>query len=361
MIPIPRPGGVGVLALAVATLAVSFPAVADPFPYGAAYRIALTGDSPVAALAFGPDGERAYAVAGDRLRSFEVATGAPAAGLKLPGGGVGLAASSDGGGSLYVAVDRPARLLIVNLHPLRIVSTLPLRGGMPSALLDEPGEHAVYVESRSGHSVARVDAASGRTIAVAHLQGDIAQMAGDDRGTLYVANDTRDAIDVIATDRMMPIGAIPTASCRAPTGLALDPVGRRLFVACSNGAALIIDTDMGFAFETLPIQKGTALRTVFGFHPEGPGGGWKGGAFIAGDAPALDAIRMNAFISYTAAGSLPLPGRATALAINPAVGQLWIAVTPWNYPTGGEGSADAMQQHAGVEILVLHASAGVTQ
>lgn len=361
MIAISRPASAGVLALAAATLAVSFPAAADPLPYRVAYRIALTGDSPVVSLAFGPDWKRAYALAGDRIRSFDIATGAPTGGLKLPGGGAGLAASPAGGGSLYVAVGRPARLLTVKLHSLHIVSSLALHGGTPSALLYEPGEHALYVESRASHSVTRVDPAKGTTVAIAHLQGDIAQMAGDDRGTLYVANDARDAIDVISTENMTPVGAIPTPNCRAPTGIDLDPVGRRLFVACSNGTALIIDTDTGFAFVTLPIRKGTALLTVFGFHPEGAGGGWKGGAFIAGDAPVLDAIRMNAFISYTAGGSLPLPGRATALAINPAVGQLWIAVAPWNYAAGGKGPNDVTQQPADAEILVLRASAGVTQ
>jgi len=64
---------------------------------------------------------------------------------------------------------------------------------------------------------------------------------------------------------------------------------------------------------------------------------------IAGGGSALDAIRMNAFISYTSAGSMPLSAPATALAVSPAAGQLWVALAPQQPP---------------VEILALTASGG---
>ena len=343
----------GALVLAAAALAVNVPATGGTLPFTVAHRIALTGSSPVGSLAFAPDGKLAYAAAGDALRSFEVETGAPADVVKLPGQAVGLAASSEEGGTVYVAVRAPAQLMFFSMHPLRVRASVPIRGGAPTALLYEPREHSLYVESRSGHSVTRLDSGSGKTIAVGHLQGDLEQMAGDGRGTVYVANSSSDAIDVLTTDKMTPLGGIPTHDCDAPTGLDLDPVGRRLFVACGNGRALVIDTDMGFAFEQLPIQNGTGLRTVFAFHPNGPGG-WKGGAFIAGDGPELDAIRMNAFISYTGAGAIRLPGRATALAVNPPAGQIWIALAP----TDGATSANDARQSAGIEIRALAVGGG---
>ena len=341
------------LVMAAATLAVSFPAAGGTLPFVVAHRIALTGGSPVESLAFAPDGKLAYAAAGDAVHSFEVATGTAADVVKLPGQIVGLAASSDEGGTVYAAVRAPAQLVFLSMHPLRIRASVPIRGGAPTALLYEPSEHSLYLESRSGHSVTRLDSGNGKTIAVGHLQGDLEQMAGDGRGTVYVADTSGDAIDVLATGRMTSLGGIPTPDCHAPTGLDLDPVGRRLFVACSNRTALVIDTDMGFAFEQLPIQKGTRLRTLFAFHPNGPGG-WKGGAFIAGDGPELDAIRMNAFISYTSAGAIPRPGQTTALAVSPQAGQIWIAMAP----TDSVASANEAPQSAGVEILALVAGGG---
>lgn len=341
----------GALALVAAALTVNFPAAAGTLPFVVAHRIALAGGSPVASLAFAPDGKLAYAAAGDALRSFDVATGTPADIVKLPGQIVDLAASPDQGGTVFVAVRAPAQLVFLSMHPLRVRASIPIRAGAPAALLYEPGEHSLYVESRSGHSVTRLDSSNGKTIAVGHLQGNLEQMAGDGRGTVYVANSSSNAIDVLATDKMTSLGGIPTPDCQAPTGLDLDPVGRRLFVGCSNGTALVVDTDMGFAFEQLPIQKGTGLRTVFAFHPNGPGG-WKGGAFIAGDGPELDAIRMNAFISYTGAGAFRLPGRATALAVSPAAGQIWIALAPTTAASANEA------RQSGVEILALASRGG---
>ena len=342
----------GALALAAAALAVNVAAAGGALPLTVAHRIVLAGSSPVGSLAFAPDGKLAYAAAGDALRSFEVETGAPADVVKLPGRVVGLATSSDEGGTVYAAVRAPAQLILLSMHPLHVRASVPIRGGAPTALLYEPAEHSLYIESRSGHSVTRLDSGTGKTIAVSHLQGDLEQMAGDGRGTVYVANSSSDAIDVLATDKMTSLGDIPTPDCHAPTGLDLDPVGRRLFVACSNGRALVIDTDMGFAFEQLPIQSGTGLRTVFAFHPNGPGG-WKGGAFIAGDGPELDAIRMNAFISYTAAGAIRLPERATALAVSPRAGQIWVAMA-----ADDATSANDARQSAGVEIRALVVGGG---
>jgi hypothetical protein len=355
----PRPAPAGTLLLAAAALAVSVPAAGGALPFAVAHRIELATGSPVVALAFAADGKLAYAAAGDELHVFEVSTGAPEALVKAPGPVVSLATSAEAGGTLYAAVGTPARLLVLSLHPLRVRSSVALRGGAPSGLLYEPGEHALYLESRAGGSVTRLDSGDGKAIAVAHLQGDLAQMTADGRGRLYVANTATDAIDVIGTARMMALGAIPTPDCHAPAGLDLDPVGRRLFVACGNATALVIDTDMGFAFEQLPIQKGTALRTVFAFHPGGPGG-WKGGAFIAGDGPGLDAIRMNAFISYASGGSMPLPGRATALAVNPSAEQLWIAIAPREVSSapGGAAAAGDARQEPGVQILALGANGG---
>lgn len=311
--------------LGLTGFAVSFAAAAGELPFHVLHRISLSGPSPVRALAFGPGGRHFYAAAADELRSYDAATGAPGPIVKLPGAAVGLAAAPRDGGVLYVATKAPARLLILSLRPLRITASVALRGGVPSALLYDGAGDALYAESRAGHSVMRLDPESGKTKARAHLRGQLEQMAANGRGMLYVANATANILDAIETSRMKRVGAIPLAGCRAPTGLAMDPVGRRLFVACGNGAALVVDEDMGFTFERLPIETARRLQAVFAFHPLGSGG-WKAGAFIAGDGPALNGIQMKAFIRYVGGGSLPLAGRCTALAASSAAGRLVLAL-----------------------------------
>jgi hypothetical protein len=340
-----RAGGIVLLATA---LGMSLAAGAAEFPYRVLHRIALSSASPVQALAFGPGGKHLYATLGPELERLGTASESPGKDLTLPGVGVALAVAAHDGGVLYVATRSPARLLIVGLRPLRIRSSIALRDGEPSSLLYDPVGHALYVESRTGHSVARLDPTTGRTVAVAHLHGRLEQMAANGRGMLYVTNAAHAELDAIRTARMRPAGAIPLSGCTAPTGLAMDTVGRRLFVACGNGQALVVDEDMGFTFVRLPIAPSPRLRAVFAFHPLGSGG-WKGGVFIAGDGPVVDALRMKAFISYVGGGSLPLDGKCTALAVSPIARQLVLALA------AGAASSGAAAPGDGAQLLILGA------
>ncbi len=339
----------GAILLAATALAMSFAAAAGEFPYRVLHRIALTGAAPVRALAFGPGGKHLYATAGTELRRYGAVSGEPGKVLTLPGTGVALAVAAQGGGVLYVATRSPARLLILAPGPLRIRTSVALRDGEPSALLYDSLGHALYVESRTGRSVARLDPKTGKMLGVAHLHGRLEQMAANGRGMLYVANAADHELDAIRTAGMRPDGAIPLSGCTAPSGLAMDTVGRRLFVACGNGQALVVDEDMGFTFVRLPIARAAGLRTVFAFQPLGPGG-WKGGVFMAGDGPELDAIRMKAFISYVGGGSLPLDEKCTALAVSPVSRRLVLALVPRSTGTSSAGAAAA---GGGAQLLML--------
>ena len=303
----------GVVAAAAATL-----------PLQVTRRIALAGSDPVRAIASGPGGAQVYVASGSAIRAYDPASGQLAGTLPLPARVLDMTAdASDGVG--YAALAAPARVVVFALQPLRIRSIVALADGAPSALLLDAAAHALYVESATSDSLTRIDTLTGKRVAALRLDGTLQQMATDGRGTLYVANMSHAAIDVVDTARMTRTGAIPLDGCAQPTGLALDPVGRRLFVACRDGARAVIDTDMGFTFVRLTGDAPGAVRTVFGMHPLGAAG-WKGGAFSAGTAPQLTAIRMNSFVSYSAAGSYPLPGNCQALALDGGGRGLWLAL-----------------------------------
>ncbi len=316
-------------------------ALAGPFPYRVQHRIALTGTAPVRALAAGPGAQHVYAAVGDEVRSFDL-TGQAGSRVKLPGVVTGLAAGA--GDTLYAVVGAPARLVILSVRPLHVVVSVSLHAGAPSAVVFDPVADELFAESQAGHSVTRLDPGTGRRLGVVRLQGELMQMASNGRGTLYLANAERNALDVIDADRMAFSGDIPLARCRAPSGLAMDTLGRRLFVGCGNGRELIVDADLGYTFVTLPIQRAASLQAAFAFHPLGHAG-WKGGTFVAGGSE-VDAIRMYAFVRYAGGGRLALTRPATALASNPAAGELWLAEAP-------RAAAGADDEGAGPQLLVL--------
>jgi hypothetical protein len=325
---------------------VSLGAAAGNFPLRVLHRLSLEGSAPATALAFDASDTHLYAAVGDEVRSFAADSGEPGPKVTLPGA-VAALASDDGSGVLFAAVRSPARLVILRLDPLRIVRSVALREGVPSGLLYDPITHTLFAESHLAGTVARLDPRTGRGLGVVHLGGSLEQMAGDGRRTLYIANSEENAVDVIDTTRMRNLGDIPAPDCSAPTGLAMDPMGRRLFVACTDGKALIIDTDMGFTFEQLATGRGGAQRVVFALRPFGAQG-WKGGAFIAGTDAQLDGIRMLAFIKYVRGGQLPLAGRCTAMALNPTSGELWLALA-----TGAGEAAGAARGESDVELWGL--------
>lgn len=317
----------GPAALAGASVSKSDKTAANNGPYAVLHHISLDSSTKITALAADPSGAQVYAAVGHDVHAFDAESGQLDAARSLPGNITGLATAADGAHTLYATIGSPKQLVILRGKSLEIIGTIQLPDASPSSVLYDAGQSAVFVESVRDHTIFRIDPAQRKIVGSLKLPGTLSQMAANDRGRLYVANSSDNALDVVDTASMRFVGSIPLAGCKAPSGLAMDPVGRRLFVACENGTALIVDADMGFVFVRLPIASGPSLKAAFAFHPFGPDG-WKGGAFFAGAKGALDAIRMNAFVRYAGVARMRLGGTGTALALDPAAHQIWLALSP---------------------------------
>jgi len=308
------------LVLALLGLGVSVPVCAGAFPLQVLRRVPVAAPGTPRALVFAPDGKRAYLAVGRR---------------ELPGRVVDLA-SAAGGDRAYAALRDPAAIAVLSLQPLRVLRTwrLPVA---PSALLAGAGGHALYVESAASDRVLELDAASGRTLGSTHLDGQLQQMAANGYGHLFIAVADRDVVDVIDTRTLRLAGTFPVP-CRAPTGLAMDPVGRRLFVSCAGGGVAVIDTDIGYTFQQLPAAAGSA-RALFVFHPDGKAG-WKGAAFFA-SARGIEGQHLGAGRQgQRPALGVADEGQHAHRAQHAARGQLWVALP--KSAAGAKAAASAM-------------------
>lgn len=343
----------GARALLLTVWMVSGSLHATGLPLKVVHRLTVSGSAPVTGIGFDASGARAYVAAGSTVNAFDVASFRQVGTLRLPAAAVAMAIDKQVGKG-YAAIAAPAELVVFQLHPLRIEATIPLRDAAPSALHYASSERALYVLSSASSSVARWDLASGKRTGQIQLRGELGQMATNARGTLYVVNTAGNAIDVVDGRSMSKLGAIPVSDCIGPTGLAMDPVGRRLFVSCRDGARTVIDTDLGFTFESFPAGSPGSSQMVFAMHPFGSKS-WKGGAFNAGDSGELAALRMNAFVNYSAGGTYALDEKCRALALNVSAGQLWLALG--RSPTSATASSIAAQP---ADVLVLAFNAGAT-
>ena len=320
-----RWGRLGFLAAGVALLGTVTPVMAaGRFPYSVLRRIELTSAGRITALLFDPNEHAVYLAQGRSVRAYPVGGFQPVIRRRLAGDVSALA--QDAAGDIIAAVRHPAQLVFLAPRTLRVMRRRALGSLVPAALLYDRQANMLFLAGQARGLVERLDPASGTLLGRVRLGGVVGQMAGNGRGTLYVANPAHDALDVIDAHRMRYAGSIPLGGCHEPHGLAMDTIGRRLFVACANGRALVVDADLGFTFKRFAIPPSAGQQVSFGFHPLGSRR-WKGGVFICGDA-AVTAIQMQAFVRYRLHGLLPLSGPCSAMVLAAPAGELWLALAP---------------------------------
>lgn len=320
---------VAVLAAVVTVCAVAARVRADGLPLRVERRLPIAIAGRPTALAIAPDGGLVYLGIGGSLAAFSTNDATPAGTLALGGDAVDLQITPDGR-QVYVALGAPARVLRVALAPLRLRATWHLPAA-PSSMLLDADEGLLFVASAATHRLFALDAATGRMRASIVLADPPGQLVANGYGSLFVAQAARERIDVIDTHTLRLTGSLPLDGCRQPGGLALDPVGRRLFVHCASGTVLVVDTDVGFTFERLPAAAGS-MRGLF-VHAPVPG--WKGAALFVSSAGALDAVRMLAFIRYVDGGRRALDMPVAAFAYDAVHRRLWLASAPQGGATAG--------------------------
>ena len=307
---------------------------AASFPLAILHEAPLPAAGPASALAFAPDGTAAYLAQGNALTVYTAMGGAPSGGLRVPGRITALAIAPAGDRAYAALVDRNA-VAVISLRPLGLLRMLPLPAA-PSDLALDPAGGSIYVASAAAARLFEFDAASGRLTASARVAGALGQIAANGYGGVFVALADQDRVAVLDAHSLRPTGAYPLNGCARPSGLALDPVGRRLFVGCADGGTAVVDTDVGFTFERLPGAPLAAARAIY-VRPTGALG-WKGAVFFAGAGATLSAVRMLAFIHYADGGALGLPAPATALAFDAVNTRLWVALAPKAGDPRGVGS-----------------------
>lgn len=223
------------------------------------------------------------------------------------------------------ASDANNSITIFSTDSMKVLEVVPSGGKGPDAVLYDDGNQRVYVANSASGSVTAIDAASGKILSTIEMGGRLHQMAASGYGRLYIAVEDKNAVHVVDTDNLKFLGDFPVDAGEKPYGLSLDPVGRRLFVACEDGALAVIDTDIGFTFEQLPIGSG-ASGSTFSFKPAA---GWKGAAFVATADGKLSFVKMDAFISYSSGGNLELEPGIQSVVFDPEKHHLFV-------PAGGE-------------------------
>jgi len=127
----------------------------------------------------------------------------------------------------------------------------------PDAIFYDEHDRLLYVASGDSHLATLIDPSTRATVATIALNGAPEYAAFDTSSKLLYQN-LHDTSAVAAVDiaKRAVMQVWPLQGCKAPTGMAIDEVHRRLFIGCNvNDVLAIFDLNVHRVVATVPIGK----------------------------------------------------------------------------------------------------------
>jgi DNA-binding beta-propeller fold protein YncE len=224
---------------------------------------------------------------------------------------------SDGGGALRI-FDSTSFRLLKSLKLLVDADPIVYDPQTKRLFVVNGGEKAKHTFS----NINVFDTTDGVQVGEIQLEGiEIEGMAVEKNGPrLFANNRDKNQIDIFDRQKLTRIGTWPITKCRKNTVMALDEESRRVFVACHEGHAVVLDLDSGKELQPLPIGEGA---DDIDFDPASKR------IYVAGGAGngSVDVYKEIDADHYESLGRLSsAPGAATARLV-PGLGE-YIALAP---------------------------------
>lgn len=152
---------------------------------------------------------------------------------------------SDGGANEVVIFD-PATFAIVG----KIAA-----GGNPDGMAYEPVTGTLWVFNGSTKNATVVNVAERKSVATVALPGRPEFPVADGSGTIFVNIEDKNTIVRLDAKSQAVTATWPLAGCEAPSGLAFDKEGERLFSVCDGKKMAVTDAKMGTSLATPTIGE----------------------------------------------------------------------------------------------------------
>jgi len=200
---------------------------------------------------------------------------------------------------------------------MKAIARIPVAAD-PDAIFFDSLHGLIYVASGEAHQATLIDPGTRRVMATIPLGGK-PEFAAIDPQTKLLYQNLRDINAVAAVDvagrSVAQRWDLP--GCTEPTGMAIDTVGRRLFIACAGNAVLtIFDLDAHRVGAAVPVGGGP---DSVAFDPD------LQRIYTAGKAGVLTVIRQVTPDTYEVLDSIKLHYGAHTLAFDPSTHNLFVA------------------------------------
>lgn len=175
------------------------------------------------AIAFSPNGQRAYVTTGDELLVVDVASRKVTAHVDGLDGAHGVAVSPNGR-DVYVTDSGAGTVSVIDAATLRVSRTIRV-GQLPWTVVLSPDGATAYVADPDSDAVSVVDTATGKVSAVA-IPGDPESLALSPGGTrLWVGEGAGSHVVVVTTSNDERVGSVELGFGGPQSGDALEPTG----------------------------------------------------------------------------------------------------------------------------------------
>ena len=257
-------------------------------------------------VAVDPDANRVYASHSTMVEVVDTKTGKVTGQITQLHGVHGVAVAPEFGKG-FITNGQSNSVTIFDLKTLAKVGE-PQTGQNPDSVCFEPKTKRIFTfNGRSSDSTA-IDPKTNEVIKSLPLNGKPEECAADGTGKIYA--NIEDSNEIVEIDAAKPaiLRRAPLAPCEAPSGLAIDVKGKKLFSVCSNKVMAVTDIQSLKVVGTTPIGPGTDGA---GFDPG------LGLAFSSNGGDGTLSIVKNVNGKYETVDTVPTERGARTMTVDP--------------------------------------------
>lgn len=289
-------------------------------PYHLIQTFDVGGEGGWDLLAVDPESHRLYVPRGNRVMVIDTDSGKAVG--EIPGtDGVHGVALAHALGKGFTSNGKAGTVTMFDLKTLKVVQTVKA-GENPDAIIFEPVNQVVLCFNGRSNDATVVKAQDGSVIGAIAVGGKPELAVSDRDGKVFVNLEDKSEVVKLDVKALKVEARYPLAPGEEPTGLAIDPAHHRLFAACGNEKAVVLDSNTGKVIASPAIGKGVDGAD---FDPAG------GFALTSNGDGTLSVIAAKGD-SYVVVQNLPTGQRARTLAIDPKARRIYLPSAEFEAP-----------------------------
>jgi YVTN family beta-propeller protein len=288
-------------------------------PYQVVDQWKIGGNGSYDYLVNDPTAHLLYVTHRTRVEIVDTTTGKAVGAITDVKNAHGVALNTDGKFG-YISDGLSNDVLVFDRHTFKTVTTVAT-GTNPDGIVFDPLTKTVWAFNGKTNNVTVIDTATNQVVATIALPGKPEFPVSDGKGSVYDNLESINSIVRLDVNTKKVTATWKLANCEAPTGLALDEKGRRLFAVCDNDKMDIVDADTGkeLAWAAIGDSPDAARFSAS-----------KQLAFSSNGSGTLTVV--DAANGYKVIENLPTPKGSATLAYDEATDRVFLAMAKYGPP-----------------------------